>query len=158
MTARALHPRVGVGLKIWQRAVQLIARQGRDGTAQGDLTVSRLAVTRLKYHPVPVRTVARTRFANRLVSTMSDAGNLRKHPLKWGLQWFVGTARRGRLFVSRVPKQAFIVYAVPKSAEIWPLDSRLLLNNNAFAIQFLYDSCNYRGLIWGRRKFKKNLC
>ena len=102
VTARALHPRVGVGLKIWQRAVQHIARQGRDGTAQGDLTESRLAVTRLKYHPVPVRTVARAWFANRLVSTMSDAEYLRKHPLQWGLQSFVGTVRRGRLFVSRV--------------------------------------------------------
>ena len=58
--------------------IQHITRRGRDGTAQGDLTVSRLAVTRLKYHPVPVRTVARTRFANRLVSTMRDAENLRK--------------------------------------------------------------------------------
>ena len=151
-------PRVLSGEWTAPEAIQHITRQGRDGTAQGDLTVSRLAVTRLKYHPVPVRTVARIRFANRLVSTMSDAENLRKHPLKRGLQWFVGTARRGRLFVSRVPKQAFIVYFVPKSAGIWPLDSRLLLNNNAFPIQFLYDSCNYCGLIWGRRDLKKNLC
>ena len=75
-------------------------------------------VTRLKYHPVPVRTVARTRFANRLVSTMSDAENLLKC-LPNHNSGHLRAPRAGVFFVSRVPKQGVFVYSVPKSAEIW---------------------------------------
>ena len=57
-------------------AVQHITRGDAMGPPRAFSPYPCRPVTRLKYHPVPVRTVARTRFANRLVSTMSDAENL----------------------------------------------------------------------------------